>query len=131
MAFQLALSGLYPLSVFHMSILKYIHRLQHIDHLIRRCATGKPDTFASKVGLCRSALMDYLRELREIGAPIGYCKRRESYFYQEDKQLFIGYTAHQLPRAGEQQVTGGRAPQVGRPQCNWAAGLSQPLAWAA
>ena len=69
--------------------------------------------------------MNYLRELREIGAPISYCKRRESYFYQEDKQLFIGYTAHELLKASEQQIIGGRPPW------EWAAGLSQVLAWAA
>lgn len=60
-----------------MSALKYIHRLQHIGHLIWRYATGKPDTFAREVGLWRN----YLHELRETGAPISHCKRRESYFY--------------------------------------------------
>ena len=90
-----------------MGILKYIQRLQHMDSLIRRSATGEPEVFARKIGLCRSTLMDYLRELREMGAPIGYCKNRGSYFYKEEKQLFIGYTDYQLPKQIEQKVIGG------------------------
>lgn len=89
-----------------MSILKYIHRLQHIDRLIRCCATGKPEDFAEKVGLCRSTLLDYLRELRELGAPIEYCKRRESYVYQSNKKLFIGYT-DQLSDRQQHTIRGG------------------------
>jgi hypothetical protein len=90
-----------------MSILRYIQRIQHIDDLIRRRATGRPENFAEKVGLRRSALMNYLRELRKLGAPISYCKQRESYFYQEEKQLFIGYTDFEIPKSQQRTLTGG------------------------
>lgn len=90
-----------------MSVLKYVQRLRRIDHLIKRRATGNPESFANKVGLCRSSLMDYLRELREMGAPISYCKRRESYIYREEKQLFIGFVDYQFSPQSTQQVNGG------------------------
>lgn len=90
-----------------MGIIKYLQRLQHIDELIRRRATGRPETFAGKVGLCRSSLMYHLRELREMGGPIGYCKQRESYFYEEEKKLFIGYTDFEIPKAQQRKLTGG------------------------
>ncbi len=51
--------------------------------------------------------MDYLRELREMGAPISYCKRRESYVYREEKQLFIGFVDYQFSPQSTHQVNGG------------------------
>lgn len=84
-----------------MSFLKYLHRLQRIDDLIRRKATGNPKEFANKVNLCRSALMKYIREMKELGAPIAYCKHRESYYYEEEKELFTGFKLHRLPEKKE------------------------------
>jgi GTP-sensing pleiotropic transcriptional regulator CodY len=49
-----------------MSLLKSIERLQRIDYLIRKEATGTSDEFAEKVGICRSMLMENLREMKEL-----------------------------------------------------------------
>jgi ribosomal protein S25 len=73
-----------------MSLLKYIERLKRMDDLIRRKATGTPDEFASRLGLGKSVLMDELRELKELGAEITYCKQRKSYYYTQDFVLQIG-----------------------------------------
>jgi predicted DNA-binding transcriptional regulator YafY len=70
-----------------MSFLKYLQRLERIDYLIRRKATGTPEEFAIQMNLSRSALMEYIREMKEIGAPIVYCRQRQSYYYKEEKQL--------------------------------------------
>jgi hypothetical protein len=80
----------------NMSFLKYLHRLERIDSLIRRKATGTPEEFAEYLGLCRSALMEYIREMKELGAPFAYCRQRQSYFYEEEKQLFIGFASKSL-----------------------------------
>ena len=40
--------------------------------------------FAMKIGVSRSTLMEHLKELREMGAPIGYCNFRETYYYTEE-----------------------------------------------
>lgn len=74
-----------------MGILKYVNRLQRMDALIRRRATGTPEEFAERLGLCRSALMENIREMKELGAPISYCKHRQSYFYEKAIVLHIGY----------------------------------------
>ena len=47
-----------------MSSLKYVYRLQRMDNLINRRATGTPEAFARRMGLCRSELMNCLNELR-------------------------------------------------------------------
>jgi hypothetical protein len=74
-----------------MSAIKYLERLQRIDAMICRKATGTPEKFAARINICRSALMECLREMKELGAPIAYCKQKQSYYYKEEKRLFIGF----------------------------------------
>lgn len=73
-----------------MSLLKYIQRLKRMDDLIKRKATGTPDEFSRRLGLRKSLLMDELRDLKELGAKIGYCRERRTYYYQEEFLLKIG-----------------------------------------
>lgn len=73
-----------------MSLLKYIDRLSRMDDLIRRKATGTPEEFSRRLGLGKSVLMDELRDLKDLGAKIGYCRERRSYYYQEEFVLKIG-----------------------------------------
>lgn len=75
-----------------MSILKYIYRLQRIHNLIRMKATGPPDKFAEKLGVSRSTLMDNLNNLKEINAPIKYCKTLRSYYYEGEFNFTIEYS---------------------------------------
>lgn len=74
-----------------MSFLRYLHRLRRMDDLIRRKATGPPEEFARRLGLGRSALMDHLREMRELGAKISYCRARQSYYYKQPIRLVISF----------------------------------------
>ncbi|MFO0266599.1 MAG: hypothetical protein ACK51D_06590 [Cyclobacteriaceae bacterium] len=83
-----------------MSLLKSIERLQRIDYLIRKEATGTSDEFAEKVGICRSMLMENLREMKELGAQIFYCRHRRSYCYVNEFNLLIGDTSKNKLKAG-------------------------------
>ena len=74
-----------------MSLLKYINRMKRMDQLIRMKATGTPDQFAEKMGICKSVLMDHISELKCMGAPIVFDRIRESYVYQESVKLIITY----------------------------------------
>jgi len=86
-----------------MSLLKYIERLKRMDDLIRRKATGTPDEFANRLGLGKSVLMEELRELKQLGAEITYCKDRQSYYYEQEFVLKIG----KLDNQGKQELRGG------------------------
>lgn len=74
-----------------MSLLKYINRLKRMDDLIRRRATGKADDFAHKMDISRSQLLQDLKELREMGAPIEFDSFRQTYFYAKDYILTPGF----------------------------------------
>ena len=74
-----------------MPIIKYIDRLKRMDDLIRRRATGTPEQFAEKMGMDRSTLMRYLSELRKLDAPIYFDPVKQSYYYQEEICLEVGF----------------------------------------
>jgi predicted DNA-binding transcriptional regulator YafY len=69
-----------------MAFLKYFNRLKHLDDLINRKATGSPDELAKKMNLSRSVLMEYLRDMKELGFPIKFSKHRNCYYYENDEK---------------------------------------------
>jgi hypothetical protein len=76
-----------------MSVVKYFLRLQYIDFLISKKATGDKETFAKKNRLSKSGLANIIRDMKEMGFPITYDKNRRSYCYTKEgkmaQKLFI------------------------------------------
>lgn len=70
-----------------MSVLKHINRLQYIDFLIRRKATGNLSTFAKKNKLSKRGLSNVLQEMKGMGFPIKYDKCKGSYIYEIDGRM--------------------------------------------
>ncbi len=74
-----------------MALLRYIKRMQFIDFLIRRKATGNLENFASKNRQSKSSLMEVLKEMKEIGFPIKYNKSIGSYFYELEGKMVSSF----------------------------------------
>ena len=70
---------------------RYIERIEYIDWLISKRATGPPEEFAKKLGLSRSSLMNYLKLLRDMNAPIAYDLESQTYHYLFPCRLKVGY----------------------------------------
>ncbi|MFL9485008.1 hypothetical protein ACI6Q2_19645 [Chitinophagaceae bacterium LWZ2-11] len=70
-----------------MALLKYFFRLQYMDFLIRRKATGDLKTFAVKNRLSKRNLIYVIKEMKEMGFPIKYDKNRKSYYYEKEGQM--------------------------------------------
>jgi hypothetical protein len=70
-----------------MSLLRYFKKLELLDSLIRKKATGNQKEFARKAGMSKSMLNEYLREMKEMGFPINYCRKRNCYYYEQDGSL--------------------------------------------
>jgi predicted DNA-binding transcriptional regulator YafY len=60
---------------------RFIERLQSIDYYIRTKSTGTPKEFAEKLRVSERQLYKYLKNLKELGAPIKYNKNSRSYYY--------------------------------------------------
>lgn len=91
-----------------MSLVKYIKRVQYIDFMIRKKATGDLESFAKKNRLSKSTLSEIINQLKEMGFPIKYDRSRRTYYYEEEGEmircLFLKY--------GE-VVTRGESVQIG------------------
>ena len=62
--------------------LRMIHRLHC---LIRRRATGGPESLAAKFGVSPAPVFRLLRMLQyEFGAPVAFDPQRQSYYYTEE-----------------------------------------------
>jgi len=70
-----------------MKIDTYAARLQKMNNLIRRKATGTPAEFARKLGISKSNLSLYLEYFREKGIQVIYDKERQSYCYDMEGKV--------------------------------------------
>ena len=61
----------------------YLDRIQVIDRLIQIKGTGTPRQLAGRLGISERTLYETLSMMKEKGAPIQYCKTRQSYYYEE------------------------------------------------
>lgn len=76
-------------------MLRYdLYRLESIDRLIRIKGTGSPRCFAKKLGISERTLYEYLSFMKDLGAPIGYNKFRESYYYTSEGGFNFNFQYH-------------------------------------
>jgi predicted DNA-binding transcriptional regulator YafY len=68
-----------------------LHRLIRLDHLIAHKSTGTPADCANKIGISERSLYDYLKILKEMGAPVRFSRDRRTYFYSEGGHFHISF----------------------------------------
>jgi len=70
---------------------QYLNLLQRLDQFIRRKRTGSPPEFARKMGISERSLYEYLKVLKELGAPIRFSRQEHSYYYEVEGQFFVSF----------------------------------------
>jgi predicted DNA-binding transcriptional regulator YafY len=68
-----------------------IQRLNRLDYLINHKSTGTPAACAKKIGISERSLYDYLKILKELGAPVKFSRDRRTYYYFLDGNFKIGF----------------------------------------
>jgi predicted DNA-binding transcriptional regulator YafY len=76
---------------------KTIDRIDYLDSLIRIKATGKPRQLARKLSISERTLYEHIDLMRQLGAPIKYCKQKQSYYYQDPGKFCIHFVRSGLP----------------------------------
>lgn len=71
---------------------RYFERLQTIDYLIRIKGTGKPAQLAKRLRISERTLYEFLKLMKDLGAPIEYDRYKESYYYGEKGGFNIKFT---------------------------------------
>ena len=71
-----------------------LNKIERMDMLIRRNATGNPTVFATKMGMSNRSLHNYINFMKvQLRAPIKYSATMQSYHYAENGRFRIGWYA--------------------------------------
>ena len=68
-----------------------LQKLQQMDELIARRATGNPAVMAVRLNFSQTTLFAYLSIMRDLGAPIKYNKYKQTYYYEEEGNFVLGF----------------------------------------
>lgn len=90
-----------------MNFIKQMERINRIHQLISAERTGSPTTFAKKIGLSRSQLYNMLDFIKDLDAPVRYCKKRESFYYESSFELILNYSLKTITCDELKEICGG------------------------
>lgn len=62
-----------------MLFAKLTERMDYIEELIRKEATGTPEQLAARLKISKRMVYRYINEINEGGKPVVYCRTRGSY----------------------------------------------------
>jgi len=71
---------------------KIIQRLSRIDHMIGNVNTGTPKELARKMRVSERCVRYYVTLLKDLGAPIEFCRKRKSYYYKQHGYFSFQFT---------------------------------------
>lgn len=92
-----------------MSVLNKIERIKRMHRMINFRRTGSPEQFARKLDVSQSMLYILIKELKALGAPVVYCRYRESYEYLYPVEFKIGFETPSLNAQELKATYGGGA----------------------
>ncbi|SNR24508.1 hypothetical protein [Flavobacterium sp. ov086] len=90
-----------------MNFIKQIERIKRIHKLISSEKTGTPSVFAKKLLLSRSQLYNELDIMKDLDAPLKYCKKRESFYYASSFELILNYSLKIIVDDESREIFGG------------------------
>src|SRR5690606_5893385 len=70
--------------------------IERLHILIKRGGTGTPRELARRLQMSESTVYEYIKTLKELGAPLVYDTYRKSYVYQKSCSLRLKYDTESL-----------------------------------
>ncbi len=110
-----------------MNFIRQIERIQKVNRLIKIQRTGNPDELASSLGISRRQLYNVLTFLKDNGAPLGYSRERQTFYYDAlDFDMEIVFSIKPLKVEDLTDISGGfSAPLI---QCNFSSRIESRFA---
>ena len=90
-----------------MLIFETIDRLSRIHQLIKREATGTPEEFAERFNIRRRQLYNILDEFKDYGAQIKYSRIKNSFYYENDFEIFVEISVTPLSKKDKKAIIAG------------------------
>jgi len=79
-----------------MKTLKQLERLRKVHQLIQQENTGTPTELASRLGISRRQLYNLIEYLKELGAPLLYNRKTNTFYYGNDFDLLVNVSVQVL-----------------------------------
>ena len=83
--------------------MNFIEKIERIDLNIREGATGNAAQLAKKLGISKRSVFNYLKWMKDHGAPIVYSRIRKSYVYEHDVEFVATFISSALRQEAEQE----------------------------
>jgi len=90
-----------------MILFKQIELLQRIHQLIETSRTGTPGEFAKWIGVSERYLREIIDEMKDLGAPICYSRRNETYYYSEPFEISVSCNFRRLSDKEQKKISAG------------------------
>jgi len=90
-----------------MNFIRQIKRITKMHKLISDEKTGTPEVFAKKLCLSRSQLYNELDMIKELDAPVKYCKKRESFYYSAPFEIILNFSFQIIKDDESREIFGG------------------------
>ena len=90
-----------------MLLFETIDRLNRMHQLIKREGTGTPDDFAERFHLKRRQLYNILDEFKDYGAEIRYSRVNNSFYYDNDFDVFVKISVTPLSGNDKEAIVAG------------------------
>jgi hypothetical protein len=90
-----------------MNFIRQIERIKKMHKLICGEKTGSPLTFAKRLCLSRSQFYNELDLIKELDAPIKYCKKRETFYYETPFELILIFSLKTIKDDESKEIFGG------------------------
>ena len=87
--------------------INHLERINKINKLIKEQKTGTPETFAKSISIRERQLYNILDNFRTIGASIKYCRKRETYYYDDGFDLQIKFSVEIIKKEKLTKIYGG------------------------
>ncbi len=79
-----------------MKLIEKIRRIERVNALIRRKATGCPTNLARKLEVSERCVYRVIDDMKTMGFPIKYCRLRETYYYTKNIEVNISFEINDL-----------------------------------
>lgn len=66
-------------------------RIRRIDTLIREGKTGTPAQLARTIGVSERTIFQYIKQMKQAGAPIAFNQLTRNYYYREEGRFNCGF----------------------------------------
>ena len=90
-----------------MILFKQIELLRKMHKLIELSHTGSPERFAKRLGISERRLYKLIEEMKDIGAPIDYSRKTETYYYTKAIQVSIACSFRCLSNDEKESISAG------------------------